>query len=309
MVFALRRRKERGGEQMKWKNLKSFAIAVLLVLNVLFGILVYIRYTDENYYDKELTENMTALLSESDIVLAGNALSDKIVKLNALVGTVSAAKTADALTLISGASPESEGEALVCRAGNAVYSHDGKSAFSYKRSDISEPDATGAVSVANAEEEGRRAADAVWKFLSLDKIFTGEGKYKSKLVCRDIRYSLSGGFFAAELALCMGGFETDNILTAYLRDGVPLMIEGSLPLSAPDGAMAVQEIGMLTVLLDEKAYVDTLPVKKKRILSQISYSYITWFDMNGKFYFTPICELRYESGELSRYDMITGERL
>ena len=40
MVFALRRRKERGGEQMKWKNLKSFAIAVLLVLNVLFGILV-----------------------------------------------------------------------------------------------------------------------------------------------------------------------------------------------------------------------------------------------------------------------------
>lgn len=31
--------------------------------------------------------------------------------------------------------------------------------------------------------------------------------------------------------------------------------------------------------------------------------------MNGKFYFTPICELRYESGELSRYDMITGERL
>ena len=68
---------------MKWKNLKSFAIAVLLVLNVLFGILAYIRYTDENYYDKELTENMTALLSESDIVLAGNALSDKIVKLNA----------------------------------------------------------------------------------------------------------------------------------------------------------------------------------------------------------------------------------
>lgn len=294
---------------MKWKNLKSFAIAVLLVLNVVFGILVYIRYTDENYYDKELIENMTTLLSESDIVLAGNALSDKIVKLNALVGTVSAAKTADALALMSGTSPESGGDALVCRTGNAVYSHDGKNAFSYRRSDISEPDATGAVSVANAEEEGRRAADAVWKFLSLDKIFTGEGKYKSKLICRDIRYSLSGGFFAAELALCIGGLETDNVLTAYLRDGVPLMIEGSLPLSVPESAMAVQEIGVLTVLLDEKAYVDTLPVKKTRILSQISYSYITWFDMNGKFYFTPICELRYESGELSRYDMITGERL
>ena len=108
---------------MKWKNLKSFAIAVLLVLNAVFGVLVYIRYTDENYYDKELIENMTTLLSESDIALAGNALSDKIVKLNVLVGTVSAAKTAEALTLMSGAAPESESDALVCRAGNAVYSH------------------------------------------------------------------------------------------------------------------------------------------------------------------------------------------
>ncbi len=157
---------------MKWKNLKSFAIAVLLVLNVIFGILVYIRYTDENYYDKELIENMTTLLSESDIVLAGNALSDKIVKLNTLVGTVSAAKTADALALMSGASPESGGESLVCRSGNAVYSHDGKNTFSYRRSDISEPDATGA----------RRTPYGIFSRLTKSSRETGNTKANSSAV-------------------------------------------------------------------------------------------------------------------------------
>lgn len=294
---------------MNWKNLKSFAIAVLLVLNAVFGILVYVRYIDENYYDKELTENMTALLAESDIVLARNALSAKIVKLNALMASSSPETVMNALELMSGASPEREGDAYVCHVGDAVYSHDGERDFSYKRKASDSLDAIGAVSVANAEEEGKRAAAAVWKFLSLDRVLSSDGKYKSGFICRDIRYSPSGSFFAAELVLAIGEFETDNVLTVYLRDDAPLMIEGKLPLAEPEGLGAVQEIGLFTVLLDEKEYVDTLSVKKTRILSQISYSYITWYDMNGKFYFTPTCELRYESGELSHYDMITGERL
>ena len=307
MVFPLR--EGRGGRQMKWKNLLNFAIAVLLLLNAVFGVFVYIRYMDENYYDKEIIENMTALLSRSDIVLEQKALSDKIAKLYTLRGTVSREKTAEALKYMSGTAAESDGDMLICRTENAVYTHDGIKAFSYRRSDIPEPDATGAVSVSNAERAGERAASAVWEFLSLGKLLSGSGKYKCELICRDILYSPSGGFFAAKLTMRIGGLDTDNTLTVYIRDETPLFIEGDLLLAMPEQALAAEEIGVLTVLLDEKAYVDALPEKKTRILSRISYSYIIWFDMKDNFYFTPICELCYESGEISRYDMITGERL
>lgn len=298
---------------MKWKNLKSFAIAMLILLNTVAGILVYIRYTEENYYDRETIENMTALLDESDIVLAPQALSEKITRLYVLAGAYSEEKTAQALTGISGAAPVYDGEKYVCHVGNSVYTHDGMREFSYMRTDIPAPDATGAVSPANAARESENARRAVKEFLHFGELFPTGGKYKADLVCREILYSPSGGFFAARLYLEIAGAYTDNEIVAYLRGDTVIGISGKLPFAFPSESIKAQETGILTALLSEKAFIDSQraagTAKGILVLSHISYSYITWFDMKNTVYFTPVCELHYTNGDCSRYDMITGERL
>lgn len=298
---------------MKWKNLKSFAIAMLLLLNIIVGVLVGIRYTDENYYDRETIENMTALLGESDIVLAPQALSEKIVRLYTLRGTYAEEKTVQALTLISGTAPVYDGEKYLCRTENAVYTHDGMREFSYIRGDIPTLDAAGAVVPANEARERENAGRAVSEFLFFDEIFPTGGKYKAELVCREILYSPSGGFFAARLYMRVAGSDTDNEITAYLRDGAVIGIQGKLPFAFPTESLRAQETGILTVLLSEKEFIDSQraagTAKGILVLSHISYSYITWFDMKNTVCFTPVCELHYTNGDCSRYDMITGERL
>ena len=52
---------------MSWKNLKTFAIVVLLIMNVFFGMEVYSQYTSMNYYSEKEINSVTELLSERAI--------------------------------------------------------------------------------------------------------------------------------------------------------------------------------------------------------------------------------------------------
>ena len=62
---------------MSWKNLKTFAIVVLLIMNVFFGTEVYRQYKRMNYYSEKEINSVTELLSESGIYVNEDILRAK----------------------------------------------------------------------------------------------------------------------------------------------------------------------------------------------------------------------------------------
>ena len=62
---------------MSWKNLKTFAIVVLLIMNVFFGTEVYRQYKRMNYYSEKEINSVSELLSESGIYVNEDILRAK----------------------------------------------------------------------------------------------------------------------------------------------------------------------------------------------------------------------------------------
>ena len=100
---------------MSWKNLKTFAIVVLLIMNVFFGTEVYRQYKRMNYYSEKEINSVTELLSESGIYVNEDILRAKKLSIPAYMRTSSDVELLSALRLFGNVSRRAFGQAPVSR--------------------------------------------------------------------------------------------------------------------------------------------------------------------------------------------------
>ena len=62
---------------MSWKSLKTLALIILMLLNIVFGISVAVRYAAVNYYSSDEKKLAEELLAESGITVPQSILSAK----------------------------------------------------------------------------------------------------------------------------------------------------------------------------------------------------------------------------------------
>ena len=66
---------------MSWKNLKTLAIAILLVMDVFFLYSLIARERAARYYDSELIDAATKIFHESSLYVDKSFLTERIVSL------------------------------------------------------------------------------------------------------------------------------------------------------------------------------------------------------------------------------------
>ena len=74
---------------MSWKRLSTFALAVLIVANIVFTVLVITEYEKNNYYDQSSIDEMTELLSKSNISLSAGVIPKKRTDMRVYKASVS----------------------------------------------------------------------------------------------------------------------------------------------------------------------------------------------------------------------------
>lgn len=295
---------------MSWKQIKTLALVFLIVLDAALAGLVRFRYRQKNYYDGEIVRNVTALLNESEIYLDTNVLSEKIVSYPVLAGSATEESYRTALGLMAGAEVKDTERGMECAGKTGVYRLDTGRLFSYEAYGFVPVSESQTVPVADAEAIGAEAAARLSAFILADdrSDASSGGKYAMGFVCRDIAYSVAGGYYIATMAQTAGGLVTDAVLRIRFRDDAILSVDGNLLPFSPSRSLKPGGKDLLTVLLNEKAYWDAGEDKRIRLIDGVEYAYAIYYDMKDSFYLTPVCLLCYEDGSVAEYDMMTGER-
>ena len=72
---------------MSWKQIKTFAIVMLCVMNAVFLFLIMQRHYRASYYDDDLVDSALLVFRESELYVDRSFLSEKVVSLPVYVGT------------------------------------------------------------------------------------------------------------------------------------------------------------------------------------------------------------------------------
>ncbi|MBQ0010866.1 MAG: hypothetical protein KBS76_07190, partial [Ruminococcus sp.] len=199
---------------------------------------------------------------------------------------------------------------LECSGKTGLYRLDAGHLFSYEAHGFSPAPESATVSVADGEKIGAEAAARLSSFVMAgDRAdVSSGGKYAIGFSCREIAYSVSGGYYVATMDLMAGGLVTDAALSVRFREDAFLTVKGNLLLASPSRSLKPGGKDLLTILLNEKAYWDAGSEKQIRLIGSVEYAYAIYYDMKDSFYLIPVCRLCYEDGTVAEYDMMTGER-
>lgn len=291
---------------MSWKQIKTLALVFLLLLDAVLAGLVWSRYRQKNYYDGETVRNVSALLEKSAIYLDTSVLSEKIVSYPVLTGSASWADYREALGRMAGADVRETEKGLECAGKTGIYRLDTGHLFSYEAYGFVPAAEPYTVAVTDAETIGAEAAERLSAFLLTDD--RTDVRYAIRFSCREVAYSVSGGYYIATMILMAGGLPTDSVLRVCFGEDAFLSAEGNFLPFAPMRSLKPDAKDLPTILLQEKAYRDAEEEKRVRRIVGVEYAYAVYYDMKDSFYLTPVCRLCFEDGTAAEYDMMTGER-
>ena len=120
---------------MSWKNLKIFAIAVLFVMNLFFGIEVYMQNKRMNFYSEKEIASVRGLLSESGLQIKEDYLRAKKVSPPAYMRRYGDGELLASVKSVFG-NVESDGDALTAVSGG-IYRFGAGDGFEYRSSEDS----------------------------------------------------------------------------------------------------------------------------------------------------------------------------
>lgn len=301
---------------MSWKNLKTFAIAVLLVMNVFFGTEVYRQYKRMNYYSEKEISSVTELLSESGIYVSGDILSAKKTSTPAYMRTRTEGELLSALRLFGNVSRD--GEKYTVSDGYKTWTFGSDGSFEYRAAeDVLMPVSlieSGAVSaVFMIDDYAERLEGTMERLICFSDISSLPANKGAKPSHAEL-YRL---YTDRDTGHCVAMFlqYTDKMQTSqafYLlidENGEVLSGEGSISLLLPNEKLKTDCVDLFTVLFDEKRWADSYfsSVGSGMLsLSELYYSYDVYRLSNGAEYYVPIVNLIYSDGTVHSYNMIDG---
>lgn len=281
---------------MNWKSLKKFAIAVLLVMDIVFFFCVAERHYAVSYYDSALIDSAVTVFASSGISVDRSLLEQKKPKLAVYTGEI-----------------EEKAFAAVAASLGTETSFLGKDfAVSYAESeDVPMPSALLAEGIWMALPEGaekERAFLMAQAFLETHGLIAESAqRYRYDVVCTEA--FVLGGQTVVRLRQRLDGMLLEDGLDLYISEGRVKSAEGVFALLAPRSKKSTENEGVMSILFSEKAYIDALAEEERGeyTVSDISYSYGLYFDAEGTFYLIPLCKVSYQNGEVRIYNFVSGK--
>lgn len=293
---------------MHWKDLKTFAIAVLLVVDAVFVFCIFEHWYAERYYRNNLIDSAVSVFESSGLYVERSFLEKRKERPPVYVGISDAESLLESLE-----NPdvylqrEKNGIRMSGAEGTFFFGYD--FSFSYRKEDDSEMP-SGLIHTENWTLLTGSEQAAVCEYVSADflqSLLPENGKYKYTPEC--LAVYASGEDSIAVFILRFGNMETENKIFCRVSDGEVVSADGTLYTAFPDERKKAENFGLCNILFEEKAYIDALDESERKqsyTVADVSYSYGVYFD-ETVFYFVPLCRITYADGESRTYNFISGE--
>lgn len=301
---------------MSWKNLKTFAIAILVAMNAFFLYSLIERTHAVQYYDDKLIDSATEIFRESNLYVDRSFLTARQVSLPVYTGTVSDVFFDDLSKKMESAGYIAEygpGGMHFIGANDEYYIGNDFAFLYFTEEDSPKPSElllNGAF-IKRENPDFSEVEKIIQTFLSALSIPEQEKKFAYELDFTDFYTS------GTESVVCVmqkiNGKDTENRLYLLLSEGHVIAADGFFALTSPQRRLSTQTVGMMEILFSEKNYLDERYresgeiSRENMILSSVKISYAVYFDADGSFYFVPVRTLVYQNGESRTYNDVSGE--
>ncbi len=303
---------------MSWKQLRTFAIAILSVMNAFFLFLVIQRNYRATHYERSLISSAVEVLQQSEIYVSEELLAGEIVSLPVYTGTTRAEKLHE-LAVVSALSEMGytiTDEPGGIRCGNAVGEFFFGDDFSFTYSERGRYDrasdllATERYILLTEERSYKESAlRVVMNFLEKYAFISGSESYAFSY---SEVYS-SGVNYIVTLSQSIDGVPIHGNICVMVSGGRVVSADGIFATELPTSSEKAETVDILNILFAEKSYVDEAYRAggsfsyTPRVISEVVYSYAVYFDASGAFYLIPLCEVCYIGGESRTYNCVSGK--
>ena len=293
---------------MHWKDLKTFAIAVLLVVDAVFVFCVFEHWYAERYYRNNLIDSAVSVFESSGLYVERSLLEKKKERPPVYAGISDPGYLSELLDRPDVVlQHEENGIWASGEDGTFFFGYD--FSFSYRREESREIPSE-LVYTENWVLLSGGEQTAVCECVSADflkALLPVDEKYQYTPECLAV-YG-SGEESIAVFILRFGNIKTENRIFCRVSEGKVISADGVLCTAFPTERKKAENTGLCNLLFEEKAYIDALDESERKtsyIVAEVSYSYGVYFDENI-FYFIPLCQITYTDGESRTYNFISGE--
>ena len=306
---------------MSWKQIKTFAIVMLCVMNAVFLFLIMQRHYRASYYDDDLVDSALLVFRESELYVDRSFLSEKVVSLPVYVGTTDSQTLEDLAVVraIAKAGYELHREPGGIRCENAVgefYFGDDFGFYYIEKGRYDRPsDLLATERYILLKEDGADklgALNVVASFLEKYDFLSAETvRYGYEIAYSEV-YS-SGVNYIVTLSQSIEGVPVCERICVMVSGGRVVSADGIFATEPPETKEKAEPVDLINILFEEKAYLDALYREggsfsyTPMVLTDVSYSYAVYFDAAGSFYLVPLCEVGYANGETRTYNCVSGK--
>ncbi|MBR5188213.1 MAG: hypothetical protein IKW18_07070 [Clostridia bacterium] len=296
---------------MHWKDLKTLAIAVLLIVDAVFIFVILKHRHTEIYYPKNLIDSSISVFETSGLYVDRSFLTKKKERLPVYQGVLYSDGLSKAAKSLSqqGYLRQIDEKGIHLIGAEDAYFFGYDFSFSYHTQEDAEKPSQSLHTEDNVllEEGERKSACVRISADFLKALLPDNGKFEYDLGCNAV-YGI-GEEYIAVFSVYLENIKTENEIYCRISNEKVSAADGLLCTVLPSARKKAENIGLCNLLFEEKAYIDALDESERKlsyILKDVSYSYGVYFDGNV-FYLIPLCRITYEDGENRTYNFISGE--
>lgn len=294
---------------MSWKHLSAFALAVLIIANVIFTILVISEYEKNNYFDQESIDELTELLSRSDIELSPDVMPKKRTDIRVYKSNVTKSGfEAAARVLVGGNLSVREGN-MSAVGDNGKYTVTDDFGFSYVARGY-EGEAGKYIAVSD-KKAAEKTLSTVISFLNIRQIWdipeNRQAVKQPEYKVEKLMVYGGTGALGAHIAEYLDGYKTGNYIDAIVTGDEVKSASGNIMFILPSRAYKAKNTDVFGVMIKEKQRIDALGTNEKHTVVSLGYSLDLCFDVFGAAYLIPVCNVVYSDGTVYTYDIVSGE--
>ncbi len=295
---------------MHWKDLKTFAVAVLLIVDTVFALFIFNHWYTDRYYRDSLIDSALSVFEESGLRIERSFLEKKKERFPVYMG-FSGKEGLSEMAVRLGASgylPQTEENGIFLTGNEDMFFFGYDFSFSYHTAGVSEKTSemlTEEWKLLDRDESEKNCAQIGFEFLK--KLLPKDEKNEYDIVCLGV-YGL-GEERIALFCQSVNRIRTENLIYCRISDGEVCAADGVFFPIAPRERQKAENIGLCNLFFEEKAYIDSLDATERKPLytvTEISYSYGAYFDEDA-FYLIPLCRIVYGDGDSRIYNFISGE--
>lgn len=298
---------------MRWKNLKNFAIVLILFVDLVFAFFIVRRSNAMLYYDASLIDSAIRIFEADGIYVARTWLEARKEMPAVYTGTVAKNLFTNLKNEMVYAgyltSKDAGGLYFSGKKGDFFFGND--FVFSYQAKGIdavpSEVLASEGYTLFSDETEREEAFRLGMDFLDryMFSYFDAE-KFQYSSSCAKLYRSETG--LILHLFQSVDGMPFEEGLYFLIVNGEVVAADGIFAVLFPEEKKTGENVGLINIFFAEKAYLDAIgkDANAAYIVSDISYSYGLYFDADSTYYLIPLCKITYQSGETRTYNFISG---